>query len=106
MLRDQRNIAPTPRRMKRIHVAWMTVVLWPERRMRQSIIGGSIIKPIKFLPNGGKITRHHHERFNDGGYPDGLKGEDIPLFPRIIAVADYFYAMTSLLSRNSLSGDS
>jgi response regulator RpfG family c-di-GMP phosphodiesterase len=53
--------------MKRIHVAWMTVVLWPERRMRQSVIGGSIIKPIKFLPNGDKITRHHHERFNDGG---------------------------------------
>ncbi len=61
-----------------------------------SVIGGSIVRPIKFLPTGDKIIRHHHERFNGTGYPDGLKGEDIPLFSRIIAVADSFDAMTSL----------
>jgi HD-GYP domain-containing protein (c-di-GMP phosphodiesterase class II) len=61
-----------------------------------STIGGSIIKPIKFLPSGEKIIRHHHERFNGSGYPDGLRGEDIPLFSRVIAVADSFDAMTSL----------
>jgi HD-GYP domain-containing protein (c-di-GMP phosphodiesterase class II) len=61
-----------------------------------STIGSSIIKPIKFLPTGEKVIRHHHEKFNGGGYPDGLKGEAIPLFSRIIAVADSFDAMTSL----------
>jgi putative nucleotidyltransferase with HDIG domain len=61
-----------------------------------TVIGSSIIKPIKFLPSGEKIIRHHHERFSGGGYPDGLRGEDIPLFSRIIAVADSFDAMTSL----------
>ncbi len=39
--------------------------------------------------------RHHHERFDGEGYPDGLKGEDIPLVARIIAVADVFEALTS-----------
>jgi putative nucleotidyltransferase with HDIG domain len=61
-----------------------------------STIGGSIIKPIKFLPEGEKIIRHHHERYNGSGYPDGLRGEEIPLFSRVIAVADSFDAMTSL----------
>lgn len=41
------------------------------------------------------ITRSHHERFDGRGYPDQLKGEDIPLFARIAAVADSFDAMTS-----------
>lgn len=61
-----------------------------------SAIGGGIIKPIKFLPKGERIIRHHHERFNGTGYPDGLSGESIPLFSRIIAVADSFDAMTTL----------
>lgn len=41
------------------------------------------------------IVRHHHERFDGGGYPDGLKGEAIPLLSRIMAVADAFDAMTT-----------
>jgi len=46
----------------------------------------------------------HHERWNGGGYPKGLKGEEIPLFSRIIAVADSFDAMTSVRTyRHSLS---
>ena len=40
-------------------------------------------------------VRHHHERFDGGGYPDGLAGEEIPLESRIILVADAFEAMTS-----------
>ncbi|MNJ59324.1 Cyclic di-GMP phosphodiesterase response regulator RpfG [compost metagenome] len=44
-----------------------------------------------FLPG----VRSHHERYDGEGYPDGLQGEDIPLFGRIIAVADAFDAMTS-----------
>jgi len=71
-----------------------------------SIIGGSIIKPIKFLPKGDNIIRHHHERFNGSGYPDGLSGENIPLFSRIIAVADSFDAMTTLRPyRETLKAD-
>ncbi len=42
-----------------------------------------------------KIIRHHHERMDGSGYPDGLKGEEIPLLSRIIAVADVFDALTS-----------
>jgi putative nucleotidyltransferase with HDIG domain len=41
------------------------------------------------------IIRHHHERFDGDGYPDGLAGEDIPLGARIVAVADTFDAVTS-----------
>jgi len=41
------------------------------------------------------VIRHHHERWDGSGYPDGLKGEDIPLMARILAVADGFEAMTS-----------
>ena len=40
-------------------------------------------------------ARHHHERYDGKGYPDGLKGEDIPQIARIIAVADAYDAMTS-----------
>jgi len=41
------------------------------------------------------IVRHHHERWDGKGYPDGLKGEEIPLGARILAVADTFDAMSS-----------
>ncbi len=42
-----------------------------------------------------KIVRHHHERWDGKGYPDGLSGEEIPLASRIIAVADAYDAMTA-----------
>jgi len=52
------------------------------------------------------IVKHHHERFDGNGYPSRLKGEDIPLFARIAAVADTFDAMTSRRSyRDALSLD-
>jgi HD-GYP domain-containing protein (c-di-GMP phosphodiesterase class II) len=41
------------------------------------------------------MIRHHHERYDGGGYPDGLKGDGIPLGARIIGVADAFDAMTT-----------
>jgi HD-GYP domain-containing protein (c-di-GMP phosphodiesterase class II) len=44
---------------------------------------------------GRRFIRHHHERWDGKGYPDGLAGEDIPLGARIIAVADSYDAMTS-----------
>ena len=43
----------------------------------------------------GEAVRYHHERWGGGGYPEGLKGEEIPLFARIMAVADAFSALTS-----------
>lgn len=49
--------------------------------------------------------RHHHEKFGSKGYPDGLKGEEIPLIGRIIAVANVFDAMTSDRSYRKNLGD-
>ncbi len=59
------------------------------------VIGAEIISPVRFLSEVVSIVLHHHERFNGGGYPDGLKGELIPLGARILAVADAVDAMLS-----------
>ncbi len=48
-----------------------------------------------FLEMAIDIARHHHERFDGGGYPDGLTGADIPLSARIAAVADVYDAVAS-----------
>jgi putative nucleotidyltransferase with HDIG domain len=57
--------------------------------------GERILKPIVDDKEILKAVRHHHERYDGAGYPDGLKGEQIPQLARIIAVADTFDAMTS-----------
>ncbi len=57
--------------------------------------GAEILAPIRKLTNIISGLRSHHERWNGSGYPDGLKGEEIPLMGRIIAVADSFDAMTT-----------
>lgn len=54
-----------------------------------------ILAPLKFLFQEKKIILHHHERIDGKGYPDGLRGEEIPLESRMIAVADTFDAMNS-----------
>jgi putative nucleotidyltransferase with HDIG domain len=59
------------------------------------IMGAKIIEPVDFLKNSYQAIYHHHERYNGGGYPDGLKEKDIPLCARIIAVADAYDAMGS-----------
>jgi putative nucleotidyltransferase with HDIG domain len=48
-----------------------------------------------FMGNVGRIVRCHHERWDGGGYPDGLRGQDIPLEARIISCCDAFNAMTT-----------
>lgn len=58
-------------------------------------IGSKIMKPIGQLEEMIPLIRHHHESYDGSGYPDGLKGEAIPLGARIMAVADTFDAMTS-----------
>lgn len=57
--------------------------------------GVEILKEVEFLAPALRSVRSHHERWDGKGYPDGLKGEEIPLVARIIAVADSFDAMTT-----------
>jgi HD-GYP domain-containing protein (c-di-GMP phosphodiesterase class II) len=57
--------------------------------------GKTILEPIRHLSPSLTAVAHHHERYNGTGYPKGLKGEQIPLAARIIAVADTFDAITS-----------
>ncbi|NCB37742.1 MAG: GAF domain-containing protein [Erysipelotrichia bacterium] len=57
--------------------------------------GASIIEPAKFLKEKVPLIKFHHERYDGKGYPDGLKGENIPLMARIVCCADSFDAMTS-----------
>jgi len=59
------------------------------------LIGESILRPIALLHPLLPGVRHHHEHYDGTGHPDGLKGEEIPIEARIIAVADAFDAMTS-----------
>ena len=49
----------------------------------------------RFIQTGAQIALRHHERWDGSGYPDGLKGEQIPLNARIVAIADVFDALTS-----------
>ncbi len=62
---------------------------------RHPLTGARIVEPVPFLSGAVEVIRHHHERFDGTGYPDGLEGEEIPLAARIFAVADAFDAMTS-----------
>lgn len=58
-------------------------------------IGDNIVGKLKLFHSVADIVRHHHERFDGKGYPDGLQGQEISLGARIVAVADAFDAMTS-----------
>ncbi len=70
------------------------------------VIGRQILDTIKEMPNLSNGARWHHERYDGKGYPDGLKGEEIPEIARIIAVADAYDAMTSYRSyRDTLPQD-
>lgn len=59
-------------------------------------VGYDIIKEVSFLKDAALVVRHHHEKFDGSGYPDGLSKEDIPLMSRIISIADAYDAMTSI----------
>lgn len=60
------------------------------------LLGIEIVAGNPWLAGAEKVIRHHHERFDGRGYPDGLTGEAIPLTARIFAVADVFDALTSV----------
>jgi diguanylate cyclase (GGDEF)-like protein/putative nucleotidyltransferase with HDIG domain len=65
-------------------------------RMRDhTVIGERIVRAIPGLGGVARIVRHEHERWDGGGYPDGLAGEAIPLGSRIILACDAYHAMTS-----------
>jgi len=68
---------------------------WAEIRLHP-YIGGQLCKRVSFLRDAYPIVYHHHERFDGQGYPDGLRGEDIPLGARVVAIADAFDAMISV----------
>ena len=72
--------------------------LEPEERQilqRHPGVGGHILEGIKRLEPIREAVVHHHERLDGSGYPDGLKGGEIPLLARIVGLADAFDAMTS-----------
>jgi len=62
---------------------------------KHPILGAEVVKKIDQLKDVAPIIRAHHERYDGTGYPEGLKGEEIPLGARIIAVADAFDEMTN-----------
>jgi HD-GYP domain-containing protein (c-di-GMP phosphodiesterase class II) len=73
---------------------------------QHAAIGAEIVGGLEAYTQSLETIRHHHERWDGTGYPDGLAGERIPLGARIIAVADAFDAMTSdRVYRSALSPD-
>ncbi len=62
---------------------------------RHPVVGFNIVENIAFLGEAKMVIRNHHERFDGGGYPDALAGENISLLARITGVADVFDALTS-----------
>lgn len=59
------------------------------------VIGSRIVESMAFYGEQSKIVRYHHEHWDGSGYPEGLKGEEIPMLARILTVADVYDALTS-----------
>jgi HD-GYP domain-containing protein (c-di-GMP phosphodiesterase class II) len=75
-----------------------------EQMQQHPIITAKILEPMDELKDVVEIVRHHHERYDGTGYPDGLKGNAIPFGARLLALVDAFDAMTSVRPyRDSLS---
>jgi ribonuclease P protein subunit RPR2 len=68
-----------------------------ERELIQQhpVTGWEIVRQVDFLGAASDVVRHHHEHWDGKGYPDGLKGDDIPLTARVFAVADTLDALTT-----------
>ena len=66
-----------------------------EQMKLHTVIGAEIMASIEQVRDAVPVIRWHHENWNGRGYPDGLKGEQIPLMARIVAVADTFDAITT-----------
>lgn len=76
-------------------------------QMKSHVVrGADILKDFTLVEHVEEGTKYHHERYDGKGYPDGLKGEEIPIYARIISVADAFDAMTSnRVYRNHMDTD-
>jgi len=72
-----------------------------EEFKKHPVIGAEILSAVTSLEEVTTIVRHHHERFNGGGYPDDLSGDKIPLGARILAIADTFSSLVSKRSYRS-----
>ncbi len=66
-----------------------------ERMKSHVTLGAEILKDFTLVENAAQGAKYHHERYDGTGYPEGLKGSEIPLYGRIIAIADAFDAMTA-----------
>ena len=68
-----------------------------ERELIQQhvLVGEKIFQPLAFRRDVGKIIRHHHEKWDGSGYPDGLKGEEIPFLAQVFQILDIYLALTS-----------
>lgn len=75
-----RKVAPLSRR------EWETLKRHPD-------VGARMVEPLWCLGEAAQTIRHHHERYDGRGYPDGLRGEDIPLAARVVAAADAYDVM-------------
>ena len=62
---------------------------------KHPVSGSNIIGHLGMWTDEQSIIRHHHERYDGKGYPDGLKGKEIPFLSRILSVADVFDALTT-----------
>lgn len=73
---------------------------------KHPVVGANIIQPLGFMEREQFIIRHHHERMDGRGYPDGLRGEDLDHLTKILIVVDSYDAMTSRRNyRRNLSMD-
>src|SRR5262245_581448 len=72
----------------------LTTAEW-ELVRRHPLTGAQILAPLEFFTEGAVIVLHHHERLDGSGYPDGLRGDAIPLGARVVAIADVYDAMVS-----------
>jgi len=77
-----------------------TSKLKEKMKREHPVIGEKMIRPITIWRKVAPLILYHHERYDGKGYPHGIKGEDIPLGARIIAVAEAFDTMTNLHSYN------
>src|SRR6202166_3551219 len=80
------------------HILLKTGPLTPEERKimeQHPITGERICAPMKSFRRVLPISRHHHEKLDGSGYPDGLKGEDIPMTARILQTVDVYDALTT-----------